>query len=59
MSFDFDSADNLSNAIENNLYVNSHNIVSEEINNYVNFYKWERVAKDYLEIYHQLGYLDG
>tara|TARA_X000000950_G_scaffold289244_1_gene411207 strand:- start:6683 stop:7804 length:1122 start_codon:yes stop_codon:yes gene_type:complete len=58
MSFDYDSVDNLSNAIENNLYMNSHNIIGDRIINYINFYKWERVAKDYLNIYRQLGYLD-
>ena len=56
MSFDFDSVDNLSIAMEKNLFRGSHQVVGEEISNYINFYKWERVAGDYLNIYRQLGY---
>ncbi len=56
MSFNFDSVDNLSIAMEKNLFRGSHHVVGEDISNYINFYKWERVARDYLNIYRQLGY---
>ena len=46
MSFDFDSVDNLSIAMEKNLFRGSHDVVGQDISNYINFYRWERVASD-------------
>ena len=54
IAFDAESEESLCSAIENNLYKNSHLVVGESIDKYIEFYSWKRVAHDYLNIYNKL-----
>lgn len=54
LGFDANSASELTSAMENNLFQNSHKIIGSKINDYIDFYKWDRVAKDYSNIYSKL-----
>ena len=54
LGFNSDSAKDFCRTLERNLYKNSHKVVGEKIIEYVDFYKWGRVAKDYLSVYSDL-----
>ena len=54
LAFQSDSVEDLSQTIESNLYKNSHEVVGKGIENYIEFYKWARVAADYLSVYRDL-----
>jgi glycosyltransferase involved in cell wall biosynthesis len=54
LAFQSDSVEDLSQTIESNLYKNSHEVVGKGIENYIEFYKWGRVALDYLSVYRDL-----
>lgn len=54
LGFDANSVSSLVSAIEKNLFQNSHEVIGSKVNDYINFYKWDRVARDYSNIYSKL-----
>jgi glycosyltransferase involved in cell wall biosynthesis len=54
LGFDANSVSSLVAAIEKNLFQNSHEVIGSKVNDYINFYKWDRVARDYSNIYAKL-----